>query len=264
MDQRPPTTPNAPEAEPGTRPVLLGVVFVGLLCGFIGVFVGLTIGGLRELRNTAELRADPLGTAVLAPALEASDSPVLLLGDSRVADWSPRPTIGGIEADAIGLPGLTAAQLAAAVSARPPGLTGRTVLVQVGVNDLKALGYTDRSPDEVLGALRANLRTIHEALAAQGARPVVLTIVPPGPVPFSRRFIWTELIDRSVAGINRELAEGSIVPASAVIDLRDLVGAEDGLLPEFAAGALELTPEGYQLISDRLAERLATPPASGQ
>ena len=74
----PPASPHseAPVPEPVRRPVLLGAAFIGVVAGFIGIFVGLSIGGLREVRNTAALRSDPLGAAFIHPALDTNEAPV--------------------------------------------------------------------------------------------------------------------------------------------------------------------------------------------
>ena len=259
MEPSPPPSPRDSD-DAGRRPALLGAVFIGLLCGFVGIFIGLSIGGLRELRNTSELRADPVGAAVIIPAIEETTAPVLLLGDSRVSNWSPPPRSEDLEWAAIGVPGLTATQLAGATAISDLDLVDRTVLVQVGINDLKTLGYTDRPPEDILEALRSALGRIHQRLEAAGARVMVMTIVPPGPVPFSRRFIWTELIDRSVRQVNDELVAGSIVPSADVIDLRDVVGTDGALSPQLAAGTLELNADGYELISERVVDSLAVSP----
>ena len=253
-----------PSPEPVKRPILLGAAFIGLVCGFIGIFIGLSIGGLRELRNTSALRADPLGAEVIHPGLQAPGSPVVLLGDSRVNQWLPLPEIAGEPATAIGVPGLTASQLAGALSLNSTRLDGRTIIVQIGINDIKSIGYSDRRQDEILESTRDAIASIHRELAESGARVLVMTILPPGPVPFSRRFIWTDRINQSVGVLNDELVEGAIIPSTAVLDVRGLLGDSEGIDPKFANDTLYVNAEAYEALSGAVVEavRIGTPEAN--
>ena len=249
--------------QPVRRPVLLGAAFLGVICGFVGIFVGLSIGGLRELRNTSALRADPLGAQVIQPALDMATSPVVLLGDSRVSQWFPLPAIAGEPAVAIGVPGLTAPQLSGALALHSNDLTGQTVIIQIGINDLKSIGYSDRSQEEIVEATQEAIRSIYRELVDSGARVLVMTILPPGPVPFSRRFIWTDRINQSVATLNEELVAGEIVPAKSVIDVRGLIGDSSTTDPKYAEDTLHVNTEAYEVLSTAVSEAMR-PPVSDQ
>ena len=239
------------------RPVLLGAAFLGLLCGFVGIFIGLSLGGLRELRNTAALRADPLGATSIQARIQSSDSPVLLLGDSRVNQWHPLPEVDGTPVESIGVPGLTATQLAGAIGLLSPDLRERTVLVQIGINDLKSIGYSDRPQEEIVESTREAIATIHDELVRSGARVRVMTVIPPGPVRFSRRFIWTDRINQSVAALNEELVSGALVPEESVLDIREALGGTSSIDPAFARDTLHLKPEGYEALEPLVIEAAA-------
>ena len=245
-----------PSPPPMRRPVLLGAVFLALVCGFVGIFVGLSIGGLRELRNTAKIRADPVAADIILPFLDSADSRLVFLGDSRIAQWNPLPESDGCSSTGIGAGGLTAPQLAGCLGLYEGDLSGRTVLVQIGINDLKTIGYSDRSQEEIVEATRAALQVIRDRLVASGAEVRIMTILPPGAVRLARRVIWTPRINQAVAGINRSLVAGEIVPADEVLDLGDLLGTEEKLAPDYSKDALHLNPEGYQVLSQAVRESM--------
>ncbi|MAJ46813.1 MAG: hypothetical protein CBC35_05835 [Planctomycetes bacterium TMED75] len=247
---------------PVRRPVLLGAAFLALVCGFVGIFVGLSIGGLREVRNTAQIRADPVAAEIIIPSLESSDSRLVLLGDSRIAQWAPLPESETCSTVSIGVGGLTAPQLAGCLGLYGGDLSGRTVLVQIGINDLKTIGYSDRSQDEIVEATREAIQVIRDRLVAAGADVRIMTILPPGSVRLARRVIWTPRINQAVAGMNAALRQGEIVPANEVLDLGGVLGTEEQVDPAYSKDALHLNPEGYEALSKTL--RTSLPDVFGE
>lgn len=251
-----PENAEAASPAPVRRPVLLGAVFLALVCGFVGIFVGLSIGGLRELRNTAKIRADPMAAEIIIPALDSSDSRIVLLGDSRIAQWNPLPESEECSAVAIGAGGLTAPQLAGCVGLYKGDLSGRTVLVQIGINDLKTIGYSDRSQEQIVTSTREAISSIRDGLVASGADVRIMTILPPGAVRLARRVIWTPRINQAVAQLNEALVNGEIVPANEVLDLSELLGTTEQLAPEYSKDALHLNGAGYEVLSEAVQESL--------
>ncbi|MEE2681276.1 MAG: hypothetical protein VX641_02775 [Planctomycetota bacterium] len=252
---------HGPEGQrPPGRPLLLAASFIGLVCGFIGIFIGLSLGGLRELRNTAALRADPVAATLIEKRLGESEGSLLLIGDSRVSQWAPLPEIDGVRADAIGVPGLAATQLSGALGLIDPDLHGRTVLVQIGINDLKSIGYSHRTPAEIMQSTREAITSIHDQLERCGARVFVMTIIPPGPVPFSRRFIWTDEINQSVRAINADLVAGALVPTDSILDLRGLLGDESTIDPRLAHDTLYISADAYEQLNPAVIESAKADP----
>lgn len=243
----------------GNRSSRLTVVAIAvLLITGLGVWGGLMLGGLRELRTVSAFRADPLDLPRLTEILNASESPLILLGDSRVSQWNPLPGFDSQEFVRLGSSGMTAVQMDLVARLLANRVSGSTVVVQVGINDLKSIGYMDRSSDEIIAETQRALAGLHDTLTRNGAQVFITTIVPPGPVSLARRFVWSEEVRDAVLEVNEALTTGDLMPEHAVIDFGAELGSTREAGSEYVTDTLHLNPSGYERLNAILTRRLSS------
>ena len=240
-----------------TSRVIITVLLVLFMTG-VGIWTGLMLGGLRELRAISALRSDPIDLLNLTDRVTAADSDFILLGDSRVAQWKPAPEIGSSAFGLVGSSGMTAVQMELATRLLAPRLSGKTVVVQIGINDLKAIGYMDRNPEEIISETKRALAAIHRTLKKNEVRVFVSTILPPGPVSLARSLIWSDEIRDAVAAVNEALVSGHLMTVDDVVDFGTLLGTPCETEAIHSSDALHLNQSGYVILDDFLIERIST------
>jgi lysophospholipase L1-like esterase len=245
----------------------------------------------QSMANYRELnlvRLDPLGLEVFggvvgetlgAAARQEGRTLVVLLGDSRAAEWTVNSdeftatdqgeAAAGAEIWALaGLPGhafvnrgvgaQTTAQVLGRFAVDVAPLRPQVLVIQVGINDLKTLPLFPARAEEIVGRTTANLRGLLDAAQAAGvAQVIVTTIFPIGDVPLEQQLVWTPLVVAGVAEVNtyiRTLAG----PQVAVIDTEPLLADARGVLrEEYRRDALHLNAEGYAVLNAELRRLLA-------
>lgn len=247
-----------PEQHDGSRAsrVVISILMI-LVASGVGIWGGLMLGGLRELRAISALRSDPVDLLNLTDRATATDSDFLLLGDSRVAQWGPVPEIGESAFGLVGSSGMTAVQMELATRLLAPRLSGKTVVVQIGINDLKAIGYMDRDPEEIVSETKRALAAIHRTLKKNEVRVFVSTIIPPGPVGLARLPIWDDGIRDAVVSVNEALVSGHLMAVDDVVDFGALLGSPRETDGVFSTDTLHLNRSGYKVLDDFLIERFS-------
>lgn len=228
----------------------------------------------RAHLRLVEFRLDPIGSSAPGPthpgspptaAPESAPRRVLLFGDSRVAGWSPLPSIDGLEVIARGVPGETTAlallRLARTLGEVRPDL----VVVQVGVNDLKAIGLMPDRAAAVFARADENLQVIAGDAAGAARQVVLMTIIPPG-----RRDLLHRLIgDADVEGMVREanaLWRGREIERVTLFDCDPVLAPGGRLDPRYQADTLHLNVLGYAALNaaiEPVLARLAAQAAPG-
>jgi lysophospholipase L1-like esterase len=250
---------------------------------------------MANYRELQLVRLDPLGLEVFeaAPAAEAQAAAqraqralVVLLGDSRAAEWTANSD-GFAVADSAGLSEAAAGQAAQGGGAPVPGaeifvledlpgyafvnrgigaqttaqvlgrleddvlpLAADVVVIQVGINDLKTLPLFPKRAGEIIAQTQENIRAPVDALAAAGVQQVIVTtIFPIGAVPLEQQLVWTPRVVEGVAEVNayiRTLARPGVV----VVDTGPLLADDRGVLrAELRRDALHLNAEGYGAVN---------------
>ena len=180
---------------------------------------------------------------------------VVMIGDSRVADWESQPPAPGAEVVWRGIRGETTAQLLHRFSADTHGIGASVVVIQAGINDLVmgiALGQ-DRSAADV--AYR-NLQAMVKSSTESGASVILLTVIPPASPPLWRRLVWSESIYPLVADFNRRLHALSGPRVQILEADRIVCGGSDRVPGRLARDTLHLLPPAYDMLNQELREEL--------
>jgi GDSL-like lipase/acylhydrolase family protein len=229
------TTPIPIDAPPRVRrrvlrPLLIAFVLLALAASVVCNVI-LYRRADSNYRSLSEVQLDPYGLKhpgfAPDPPPVAADArerlPVLVfLGDSRARQW-PAPRIPGWRFVNRGVGGQTTEQLRGRFDAHVAPLSPRVVVVQGGVNDLKAIPLFPGRRDEIVADCKANLRDLVRRARGGGAVVIVTTIFPTGPVPLERRTVWSPDIERAVEEVNADL-RGLATDGVLVLDAWKLLG----------------------------------------
>ena len=196
-----------------------------------------------------------------APEISArSSSPansaptVLLLGDSRMAQWD-LPRWPGWRVVNAGAGGLTTGQLRLAAPKLLDEFHPNAVVLEAGINDLKFLGLRPEMTPRIISLAANNLATVVRECASRRCQVIVLETWPVGQPDLARRLVWSAAIPTAVDSLNAQLH--LLDAPERGIRVADLF-KDAGLKPEDAhyRDTLHFKPEVYQRLTPALEKEL--------
>jgi lysophospholipase L1-like esterase len=207
--------------------------------------------------HNVERSLDPIGPPPAAPAPGAAPHPrVMLFGDSRIAMWNPLPALPGGSIVVRGRPGettpLSRLRLARDLEAVKPDI----VVLEIGVNDLKAIGVFPGRAAAIAAGVDTNLRAMLDTLAGGRRQVVLLTIFPIGDRGLLYRLIWSGDIEGAVRDTNARLRawQGDRL---TVVDCDPILAPQGALEPRYAYDMLHLNAVGYAALDAAIEPLLA-------
>lgn len=234
---------------------------------------GLAIGlALTSVALVLALRAEHIkGKTVAALGGSGPDLPekpydwpegerrVVLVGDSRIAQWVlPKPP-AGYHIIKRGRGGETSVQLAGRLPDLMAALKPDIVVLGIGINDLVAASLSKTYGARIENTLLSRMTRMRRDVAQAGATPILSTIVQPARPDLLRRVLsWNNSIYASVEQINVQLL-ATASPDMRVFDANGHLGAKAGPLgKDFADDTLHLNPAAYARLSDALMQEITT------
>lgn len=185
---------------------------------------------------------------------------LLLLGDSRVAEWG-LPEIPGWRVVNAGIPGLTTSELVLVARGVLLEYRPQTVFIQAGVNELKVLGVRGDLNESLISLCESNLLKVARMATEQGATVLLTPVWPTGKVPWQRWLVWDSRIPEALAEVNRRLEQA--VAKEGQVQWFDVVArptARSVAAPQPVEprhrDTLHLAPEFYQDLTERLSLEL--------
>ena len=237
--------------------VLVSVVFFAAMLSTFGILRA------RYERNLQRQiwPADAPEVSVLSSAPGGSTPTVMLLGDSRIAQWG-LPQLAHWRVVNAGKGGLTTGQ----VRLLAPGLMAEihpdAVVLEAGINDLKFLGLRPGMAPAIVSLATSNLVAVVNECAGHHCQVVVLETWPAGEPSLARRLVWNATIPASVNQLNLRLRTlDSPERGIHVVDLFSEAGLNPG--PQSYLDTLHFTPETYARLTPALEKELDAilPPA---
>jgi lysophospholipase L1-like esterase len=209
-----------------------------------------------ELNQT---RLDPLGLSAYTVNLQdfpkADHIRVVFFGDSRAASW-PSPNLNGYEFVNRGISSQTSVQAVQRFSAHVRSLKPDIVVIQVGINDLKAIALFPKQRNAIVANCQANIKQIVDESRNLGAVAIVTTILPVGEVPLERQAFWSDAISQAVKEINAYI-ETLATEKTIVFDTVPILADSQGLmLQKYRENELHLNKQGYGSLNQKLAQLL--------
>ncbi len=178
----------------------------------------------------------------------ASSAPtVLLLGDSRMAQWD-LPRWPGWRVVNAGAGGLTTGQLRLAAPTLLDEFHPHAVVLEAGINDLKFLGLRPEMSPRIISLAANNLAAVVRECSSRRCQVIVLETWPAGQPGLARRLVWSAAISTAEDSLNAQL---HLLDAPGHgIRVLDLV-KEAGLKPEagLQRDTLHFKPEVYQRLT---------------
>lgn len=203
----------------------------------------------------------PAGTP--PPILTGPEVPgartVLLLGDSRIADWG-LPPIGRGRVINAGRRGCTTAQLALSCPSLLDETRPQIGVIQIGINDLRLLGVRPDLRQTVVSGALSNIAQILQECRQRQVRVLLMPIWPANKVAGLRRLVWDDAVDEACAELSQKLGGlGATDGNLRVIDLfADLVREiSPDARKSLYRDTLHFRTETYQRLTPLLEKSLA-------
>jgi lysophospholipase L1-like esterase len=225
--------------------------------------VSIAVNALLILRLRARYEAQlvqqvwPAGPATRTATTDPvnlSEEIILLMGDSRMAEWGVPPLSHGEVLNA-GQPGATTAQVRLRLPVLLDAFRPRFVVLQAGINDLKLIGVRpDLGPVIVAQALD-NISNMVAQCSQHQCKVIVLETWPVGKPELFRRFVWNEKISDGVVRLNEALRHlHSPTNGVYVVDL--FKSAELAPNQKMFRDALHFVPTMYRKLTPALDQEI--------
>jgi len=176
---------------------------------------------------------------------------VVLLGDSRISHWQPLPSLAGCLIVNRGVSGETTGQTLLRLEKDVVSLKPSLAVIQVGINDIKAIGVFPKQRQRIIDSCGHNIKTMLERLTAKGISVIVMTVVPPGRPQLLRRLVWSDAIYSAVCDVNdaiRAMGNDKVV----VFDCDTFMSDDKKIKPQYACDTLHFSRRGYEELNKYL------------
>jgi lysophospholipase L1-like esterase len=234
---------------------ILAILLVALLAS-VALNLFFAIQSRQYYLQLNETRLDPLGLSSYSPntlqnAVDPDKAIVVFFGDSRAADWPPSD-LARFEFVNRGIGVQTSAQALQRFGYHVRPLHPQIVLVQVGINDLKAIALFSERKEAIIANCQENIRHIVAQSVDGGAIVVLTTVFPVGEVPLERQPFWSPDVAKAIGEVNtfiRSLEAQDVI----VLDAYSILANESGMMrDEYAQDMLHLSAAGYAALNEHL------------
>ena len=184
---------------------------------------------------------------------------VLLIGDSRIAEWG-LPSLDDCTVINAGVNGITTSQLRLRMAALLDEHHPDVAVIQVGINDLKILGLRPELSESVINLCASNIVAMARECESRNIKVIVTEIWPVGEIEIARRFVWGPAVTNALAHINLQLTLVSSPDKNIrVVNLFQETANEnkEPTRRGWYRDALHLKPEAYDLLTSALKKQLA-------
>lgn len=133
----------------------------------------------------------------------------------------------------------------------------RVILIQAGINDLKAIPLLPDKEHEIIALCKDHLREMVQIARQQHSKVILTTIIPSGEVPLARRPVWSGEISNALREVNSFLltlrSEGVDVinPAKSITDQQGRIASH------YRKDFLHLNAAGYAALNHEIRPQLA-------
>jgi lysophospholipase L1-like esterase len=239
------------------------LLFALLLTASAGLNLCLVQASNRYFAETNAVRLDPAGLKVYAAERTRVKTPskprLVFFGDSRALMWPAPRVLDDFEVINRGIGNQTTAQVLLRFDSDVAPLHAAVVVLEAGVNDLKAIAEYPERRDEIVASCEENLRHIVERCRSTGAQVVVVSIFGIGDVALWRRPFWSSEVESAVKQVNRFLPTLASEQV-ALLDADPILGVRGRIHPAYQVDFLHLSPAAYSALDERLVPVLRSLP----
>tara|TARA_R110000822_G_scaffold40711_9_gene110539 strand:- start:806 stop:1450 length:645 start_codon:yes stop_codon:yes gene_type:complete len=178
---------------------------------------------------------------------------VVLFGDSRIQMWDEFPELDGYEFINRGIGGQTTGQAKLRIQSDISAINADAVILQIGINDLKAMAFIPDNSDQIIQTVKDNLQSMIETLLVQDIDVYLMTVIPAAAPQGKWYFLWSDDIDSAVVNINNWI---KTIENDQVIILDATTNLTNGLKTdkEYSLDTLHLNETGYNILNNMLKE----------
>lgn len=202
---------------------------------------------------------DPLGLSAfdnssIAPA--ASTSSVVFFGDSRAEMWRVPTNLKGFSFVNRGIGSQTSAQVLGRFDEHISPLNPDIIIVQVGINDLKAIPLFPEQKAAIITNCKNNIQQVVARSINSGATVILTTVFPIGPVPLTRQPFWSPDIAQAVDQVNaylRSLKAKNVL----ILDAYSLLVQNNQVQSNYVYDTLHINQRGYENLNQELIPMLS-------
>lgn len=238
------------------RAASLIVVGIALLCGAAFAVRAAWIQGKITALFSEPLSVYPAANASLPPK---GDRPrIVLIGDSRIAQWPTSAWPENWEVINRGIGGETAAQLELRFDDDAIALDPDVIVIEAGINDLVAASFMDEVVSQSFADKTVKIfRRLVENAINSGHRTLVATIIPPARPDILRLLVWNESVRDLVKQANADLLKTKLPNEAGVIDFStQLIDADATVADKYRLDTLHLNEAGYERLTAILIDRV--------
>jgi len=207
-------------------------------------------------------RLDPLGlshysTEPEQQILSADRRTVVFFGDSRAASW-PAPELSEFHFVNRGIAAETSVQALHRFDDHVKPLRPDVVVIQVGINDLNSISVFPDRREAIVANCQENIRQIVTGSGDLGARVILTTIFPTGPVPPEWLPFWSDDVAAAIKEVNafiHTLEKEGVT----ILDCYALLADDHrSTRSEYSQDLLHLNAAGYRRLNAALVPLLLT------
>ncbi|PTN36519.1 GDSL-type esterase/lipase family protein [Desulfonatronum sp. SC1] len=179
---------------------------------------------------------------------------VLFFGDSRAAAWpSPDLSQEGFRIINRGIGGQTTAQVRSRFERHVLGLDVDVLILQVGVNDLRAIAAFPHQREVILQETVTNIGWMVERATENDIHVVLSTIFPLGKLWLPRKLLLSDTVSTAIQEVNGHLkAMGGA--SVTLLDTETILAGNDGeVLRAYREDYLHINSRGYAALNHELA-----------
>ncbi len=172
---------------------------------------------------------------------------VVLIGDSRIAQWPTAALAEKWEIISRGIGGETTHQLALRFFTDAIALDPDIIVIEAGINDLVAASFMDDASKLVVASnTDKTLRQLADQATTSGRQTLVATIIPSARPEIWRLPVWSESLIDLVAEVNASLKQAQLPDRARLIDLSSVVSTDNKTLSDsYRLDTLHLNEAGY-------------------
>jgi lysophospholipase L1-like esterase len=200
-------------------------------------------------------RLDPLGLQQLDIPANPGQPTLVFYGDSRAAQW-PEPSGFAGKTLNLGVGNQTTEQVLLRFNYHLGQIRPRIVVIQVGINDLKAIPLFPQSEGRIVETCKQNIGKIVSLCRERGAHVVVTTIFPVGKLPIERRMVWSDRVAPAIDEVNRHILSLASADVSVFNSSSVLTGKDGNLISAYSRDFLHLADTGYGRLNEKLREQM--------
>ena len=239
---------------------LVFILSVSALIASVAINVILFIAARHYYLLLNQTTLDPLGLEYIksnskeVDASNDSQTKVIFFGDSRAQEWTLPTEIKGFSSINGGISGQTSTQVLGRFEKQVVPLRPQIILVQVGINDLKAIPLFPDRKTIIVANCKSNIQEIVKRSRSLGATVILTTIIPSGEIPLVRKPFWSSEIDRALVEVNSYISSLQ-APNVIIFDSYSLLNQTQK--NNYYKDTLHLNEKGYEILNKELTKVLS-------